>query len=138
MPYKATWSLTYKKWQVIRKWCELGPKEKNGQYIYECKTDPNLNYDNGHWEYQYGWKSHSEGGMIDPNAVSSLPSYMKADINNDGVYDAFWGYGVEIRRMDENFSVTNPVYRRIWACRSYIPIGVREAQSQSQFYPGSP
>jgi len=134
VPYEAVWSLRWDEWEVTRSWCEAGP---NAAGEYNCKTDNSLSYNNGHKMEEYGWKTHRKGGIIDPALVTGLPANMLADLNGDGRPDAFWDYNVKIRRMDESFDVTNPVWRRSWEWGGVVYLAVREAQSQSVWMGGS-
>jgi len=131
-PYSAKWSLTWEEWEVVQRNCVAGPNTAGN---YTCETTAGLGYNDGHWENVYGWRRHSKGGVIDPAAVQGLPAHMLADVDKDGRPDAFWNYGVTIKRMNEAWSVNDPVYRRSWNWGGKIYIAVREGQTQSIYYP---
>jgi len=139
VPYMAEWHMAYEQWEVVDRNCVLGPAryDANGNPVYECKAQGSA-WNNGHWEDVYDWKLHTDGGAIDPEAVTGLPDYLKADINGDGRADAFWNYDTLIRRMNEAWSVNDPVYKRSWSWGGRVYIAVREGQTQSVYYPSSP
>jgi hypothetical protein len=78
----------------------------------------------------YVWKLHREGGVIPPSAVDGLPPALGADLNGDGVADAYWDNNLTIRRMDNNNRIDNPRYARSWNWGGTIYWAVREGQGQ--------
>jgi hypothetical protein len=78
----------------------------------------------------YEWRRHSTGGEIPPLAVQNVPVSRLADINGDGVPDAFWNNNLTMRRMDDSNSVNNPQYQRSWSWGGIIYWAVREGQGQ--------
>ncbi|RMD60412.1 hypothetical protein D6833_09700, partial [Candidatus Parcubacteria bacterium] len=119
-PYRLFWSFTYEEAVDVVE-CVDGP---NGRGEYDC------NNDTGHEEVVgLEWVGRSMGGEISPLDVP-VPGYMKADIDNNGVPDAFWDRNVIIRRMDYSNSVTG-----YWAATYHfgggaVYWGVREGQAQ--------
>jgi len=129
VPYYAYWALSYQEYKE-RTYCDTsyanwGWDEEAGQWVPECTEDGQP----GHWETEYYWDTVSRGGVIDPDWVAGLPAGMKADLNGDGDADAFWSYGVQVLRMDENGRLDG-WWRKEYVCRAEIPIVVREAQSR--------
>jgi len=84
----------------------------------------------------YEWTRHSSGGEIPPLAVQTVPPSRLADINGDGIPDAFWNNNLTMRRMDNSNSVNNPQYQRSWNWGGIICWAVREGQGQTG-WPGS-
>jgi hypothetical protein len=97
----------------------------NGNGVYNCAGGT------GHKVVvDYEWKRHSSGGEIPPLAVQNVPVSLMADINGDGIPDAFWDNNLTMRRMDDTNSVNNPSYRRSWNWGGIIYWAVREGQGQ--------
>jgi len=120
-PYRLSWELRYFVYESIRE-CVSGPNA-NGRY--------NCGGGTGHREIVgYEWRRHSQGGDIPPSAVENLPASIAADLNNDGVPDAYWDNNLTMRRMDNAGSVSNPQYQRSWNWGGTIYWAVREGQGQ--------
>ena len=62
---------------------------------------------------------------------------MAADLNGDGVPDAYWDRHVQIRRMDDANRIDNPLYAHTYSWGDIFFYGVREGQGQVG-WPGSP
>jgi hypothetical protein len=62
--------------------------------------------------------------------VANLPAALMADVNNDGIPDAYWDNNLTLRRMDGSGSVSNPQYQRSWNWGGIIYWAVREGQGQ--------
>lgn len=121
--YRLFWSLLY---EAYDKDCQAGPDPASG--TYNCKTSNSEPLDDGHWEYE--WEDQSMGGEITPNMVIGLPPELAADLNGDGIPDAYWNSQVTIRRMDDNNSVTNPAWQGTWSWGGVVYWAVREGQGQ--------
>jgi hypothetical protein len=120
-PYQLFWELRYNEYEAIQE-CVAGP---NGNGNYNCGGG------SGHREItSHGWKHHSSGGEIPPSAVANLPAALMADVNNDGIPDAYWDNNLTLRRMDGSGSVSNPQYQRSWNWGGIIYWAVREGQGQ--------
>ena len=136
-PYRLFWSFTYEAYTVRQvDVCVPGPDESGN---YECKTSDEVSYDDGHWETEreYEWKNHSESGEILPSMVEGLPEAIAADLNNDGIPDAYWNTNVTIRRMDDNNRPYGHAWERSWNWGGLIYWAVREGQGQIG-WPGVP
>lgn len=122
-PYQLSWSLTYYQWESS---CVGGSDIGGGT---NCRKDPATGLFTGHREW--GWKHHSDGGIIPPSAVQGLPAGIGADLNGDGVPDAYWDKLVQIRRMDDNNRIDNPQWAHtyFWGGPTWW-WGVREGQGQ--------
>jgi hypothetical protein len=119
--YRLFWNLSYEEYVVIHG-CIDGP-DRRGNY--------NCNDDTGHTGIVgYEWRRRSSGGEISPSAVANLPASVGADLNGDGMADAYWDHNLTLRRMDEANSVDNPTYRRSWSWGGLIYWAVREGQGQ--------
>jgi hypothetical protein len=121
--YQLFWALAYEEYDRD---CEPGPDPDTGAFT--CRADGQATEDDGHWEY--AWDSHGMGGEITPNMVNGLPPSLAADLNGDGIPDAYWNHQVIIRRMDEANSVTNPEWQASWTWGGVIYWAVREGQGQ--------
>jgi hypothetical protein len=119
--YRLYWNLSYLMYEAIEE-CVPGPSA-NG--IYNCGGGTGHRAVTG-----YEWRRHSSGGEIPPLAVANLPLSIAADLNNDGVMDAYWNRNLTLRRMDDAGSVDNPSYRRSWNWGGAIYWAVREGQGQ--------
>jgi hypothetical protein len=122
-PYRLFWRLTYERYTRD---CEDGPDPDTGQF--RCKTRNSLPENDGHWAY--AWDGRSDGGEITPRMVPGLPSNLAADLNGDGVHDAFWNHQVTIRRMDEGGRVDNAQWAASWNWGGAVYWAVREGQGQ--------
>jgi len=129
-PYRLFWRLRYEEYvQRKRDECVDGP---NGQGEFECKTDPQLAAEDGHWEVvtYHEWQARQRGGEVQPAAVQGLPVQLTADLNQDGIPDAFWDDNVTLRRMDEAGRVDDPQWAASWNWGGTVYWAVREAQGQ--------
>jgi hypothetical protein len=119
--YRLFWNLSYFEYEAIEE-CVSGP---NGNGNYNCGGGT------GHKEVAgYEWRRHSSGGEIPPSAVANLPASVAADLNGDGMAEAYWDRNLTLRRMDNAGSVDNPTYRRSWNWGGLIYWAVREGQGQ--------
>jgi hypothetical protein len=120
-PYKLFWELRYLEY-TARMGCVYGPDE-NGRYNCGGRT--------GHRDViGYTWKQQSSSGEVPPSAVQNLPAALMADVNHDGIPDAYWDNNLTLRRMDDNNRVDNPQYQRSWNWGGVIYWAVREGQGQ--------
>lgn len=119
--YRLYWNLSYLIYEAIEE-CVSGP---NASGNYNCAGGTGHRVVTG-----YEWRRHSSGGEIPPSAVANLPLSIAADLNNDGVLDAYWNRNLTLRRMDDGGSVDNPTYRRSWNWGGTIYWAVREGQGQ--------
>jgi len=122
-PYRLFWRLTYERYTRD---CEPGADPSTGQY--RCKTQGSLPENDGHWEYE--WDGRSAGGEILPRMVPNLPPNLAADLNGDGIPDAYWNHNLTIRRMDEGNRVDNPEWAASWNWGGVVYWAVREGQGQ--------
>jgi len=129
-PYMVYCTIEYYEWETS---CVGGPDENGGT---DCRRDSN-GYFTGHREW--GWKHHSQTVPIPPNAARvDLPASSLADLNGDGVPDAYWGRTTFVRRMDDTGSVDNPEWAHTYSWPGpYWYWAVREAQGQVG-WPGVP
>jgi hypothetical protein len=125
--YKLYWEIRYFEYEPVEE-CMFGP---NGNGVYNCGGGTGHKVVVG-----YEWRRHSSGGEIPPLAVQNVPVSRLADINGDGIPDAFWNNNLTMRRMDDSNSVNNPRYRRSWNWGGIIYWAVREGQGQIG-WPGS-
>ena len=119
--YKLYWEIRYYAYEAEEE-CMTGP---NANGVYNCGGGTGHKVVVG-----YEWKRHSKGGEIPPLAVQNVPVSRLADINGDGVPDAFWNNNLTMRRMDNSDSVNNPRYQRSWNWGGIIYWAVREGQGQ--------
>ena len=129
-PYRLFWQLSYEEYVEKEKdECIEGP---NGDGIFECKTDPQLPADDGHWEVvpYYEWEARGRRGEVQPAMVQGLPSELAADLDQDGTPDAYWNSNVTLRRMDEAGRIDNPQWAASWNWGGAVYWAVREAQGQ--------
>ena len=119
--YKLYWEIRYYAYEPERE-CVSGP---NANGVYNCSGGTGHKVVVG-----YEWKRHSSGGEIPPIVVQNVPVSRLADINGDGIPDAFWNNNLTMRRMDNSNSVNNPRYRRSWNWGGIIYWAVREGQGQ--------
>ena len=122
-PYRLFWRLTYERYTRD---CEPGPDPGTGQF--RCKTRNSLPENDGHWAYE--WDGRSDGGEILPRMIAGLPPNLAADLNGDGVPDAYWNHNLTIRRMDDGNRVDNPEWAASWNWGGAIYWAVREGQGQ--------
>jgi hypothetical protein len=121
-PYMVYCSLEYFEWEST---CVSGADE-NG--VTNCRRDSNGVF-TGHREW--GWRRHSQTIPIPPTAARvDAPASLLADLNGDGVPDAYWGRVSFIRRMDDAGSVTNPQWAHSYSWGAWWYWAVREAQGQ--------
>jgi len=119
--YKLYWEIRYFAYEPVEE-CMPGP---NSNGVYNCGGGT------GHKVVvDHEWRRHSSGGEIPPLAVQGVPPSRLADINADGIPDAFWNNNLTMRRMDDGNSVDNPRYRRSWNWGGVIYWAVREGQGQ--------
>lgn len=126
-PYRLFWELGYYQWEDR---CVGGPGESG-----ELNCRRVNGYYTGHREW--GWYRHSQGGEIPPTAVRGLPPALMADLNGDGVPEAYWDRQVEIWRMNEANSIFDPTWEHSYAWGDVFYWGVREGQGQIG-WPGQP
>ena len=119
--YRLYWNLSYLVYETIEE-CVSGP---NAGGNYNCAGGTGHRVVTGH-----EWRRRSSGGEIAPTSVANLPMSIAADLNNDGVMDAYWNRNLTLRRMDDSGSVDNPTYRRSWNWGGTIYWAVREGQGQ--------
>jgi hypothetical protein len=120
-PYRLYWEFRYESYDAIRE-CLPGAGTNGG---YDCDGGQ------GHTEVVgYGWRRHGSGGEIPPTDVVGLPTSLMADLNRDGVPDAYWDNNLTLRRMDDNNRIDNPRYQRSWNWGGIIYWAVREGQGQ--------
>jgi hypothetical protein len=129
-PYRLFWSLSYEEYVERRRdECEPGPDESGA---FECRTDPRLPADDGHWETVtvHEWEAQTRGGEVQPAMVQGLPQELAADIDQDGLPDAFWNRNLTLRRMDDWGGVSDPEWAASWNWGGAVYWAVREAQGQ--------
>ncbi len=128
-PYMAYCTMQYYEWQST---CFNGPDESGGT---NCRRNSSGVF-TGHKEW--GWRRHSKTIPIPPTAAHvEAPASLLADLNGDGVPDAYWGRLSFIRRMDDAGSVTNPQWAHSYSWGAWWYWAVREAQGQIG-WPGVP
>ena len=122
-PYMVYCSLEYYEWEAT---CMAGLDE-NG--FADCGGNAN-GYLTGHKEW--GWKRHSQTVPIPPTAARvDVPASLLADLNGDGVPDAYWGRTTFVRRMDDAGRVDNPEWAHSYSWPGpFWYWAVREAQGQ--------
>jgi len=69
--------------------------------------------------------------------VQGLPPSLAADLDGNGVPDAYWNSNLTLRRMDDYDRVGTPLWGRSWNWGGTIYWGVREGQAQIG-WPGVP
>jgi hypothetical protein len=122
-PYMVYCTLEYYQWESS---CVGGPDEGGNT---NCRRN-SAGVFTGHREW--GWKRHSQTIPIPPTAARvDAPASLLADLNGDGVPDAYWGRTTFVRRMDDAGNVDNPewVHSYSWP-GPYWYWAVREAQGQ--------
>lgn len=128
-PYMVYCTLEYYEWDSV---CVNGPDDDGST---NCRRDSNGVY-TGHRES--GWYRRSQTVPIPPTAARvDAPASLLADLNGDGVPDAYWGRLSFIRRMDDAGSVTNPEWAHSYSWGAWWYWAVREAQGQIG-WPGVP
>ena len=109
--------------------CELDYQ----QYMKVCVKGPGpdgktgCDNNTGHMVGEWVNQSQSED---DPVSKAQVPDFMKADTNGDGIPDAYWDPGVEINRMNDANSVSDPVYGHAYSWGNIFYWAVREGQGQ--------
>jgi hypothetical protein len=66
---------------------------------------------------------------VQPAMVQGLPPHLAADLDQDGIADAYWNSNLTIRRMDETGRVDNPQWAASWNWGGSVYWAVREAQA---------
>jgi hypothetical protein len=128
-PFMVYCTLEYYEWEST---CVNGPGD-NGEM--NCRRNSSGEF-TGHREW--GWKRYSQTTPIPPTAARvDAPASLLADLNGDGVPDAYWGRLSFIRRMDDAGSVTNPQWAHSYSWGAWWYWAVREAQGQIG-WPGVP
>ena len=122
-PYMVYCTLEYYQWESS---CESGTDE-NG--VADCGRN-SYGYFTGHREW--GWKRHSQTIPIPPTAAGvDVPESFLADLNGDGVPDAYWGRTTFVHRMDDAGRIDNPTWAHSYSWPGpYWYWAVREAQGQ--------
>ena len=129
-PYMVYCTLDYYEWGSS---CVDGP---DGDGSTNCRWNESLDAYTGHREW--GWEHHSQTVPIPPTAARvDLPPSRLADLNGDGVPDAYWGGTSTVRRMDDAGRVDNPEWAHTYSWGYWWYWGVREAQGQIG-WPGVP
>jgi len=116
-PFRLFWQVRY--------------EEYVGIYEEECSSsrDPVTGQDEESCEsvlVGYEWQGRGDGGELPPYIIPMSG----ADINGDGIPEAYWGSNVTLRRMDDNNRIDNPLWQRTWNWGGEIYWGVREGQGQ--------
>jgi len=128
-PYMVYCTLEYYEWDSV---CVNGSDDDGST---NCRRDSNGVY-TGHRES--GWYRRSKTVPVPPTAARvDAPASLLADLNGDGVPDAYWGRLSFIRRMDDAGSVTNPQWAHSYSWGAWWYWAVREAQGQIG-WPGVP
>ena len=128
-PYMVYCTLEYYEWDSV---CVGGPDDYGNT---NCRRDSNDVF-TGHREW--GWYRRSQTVPVPPTAARvDAPASLLADLNGDGVPDAYWGRLSFIRRMDDAGSVTNPEWAHSYSWGAWWYWAVREAQGQIG-WPGVP
>ncbi len=148
-PYKLFWQLT---WEQYTSYEDDACEEGSGPLGYDCETEDG---DDGHrvcisggeeddhdcitsaggygvWQQvtYYEWRPGGRGGEILPSDVANLPGYLAADLDGDGVADAYWNSNVTLRRMNDNDDVYDPEWEASWNWWGTVYWAVREGQGQ--------
>lgn len=121
--YRLVWRLSFDKY--IRD-CISGPDPGLGSAT--CKVRPSSAVNDGHWANL--WVDRSRSGEITPQMVADLPDVMAADLDGDGVPDAYWNRRVTVRRMDAQNRIDHPDWAGTWQWGGSVFWGVREGQGQ--------
>ena len=128
-PYMVYCTISYYEWKST---C-VGGAGDNGEL--NCRKNSAGEF-TGHREW--GWKRHSETVAITPQmAANQIPINQLADLNGDGVFDAYWGRLSFIRRMDDSGNVNNPEWAHSYSWGPVWYWAAREAQGQIG-WPGVP
>lgn len=121
-PYMVYCTISYYKWEGA---CLNGAADDGST---NCRKNA-AGIFTGHKEW--GWKRHSQTVMITPEMTGNeIPANQLADLNGDGVFDAYWGRLSFIRRMDEAGRVDNPQWAHSYSWGPVWYWGVREGQGQ--------
>ncbi len=78
----------------------------------------------------YEWKRHSSGGEIPPSAVQNVPSAVAADIDPDGMQEAYRDNNLTLCHMDDNDGLDSGRYQKSWNWGGIIYWAAREGQGQ--------
>ena len=142
-PYRLFWQLTYEQYRIrTERECVDGSiyDRTRGGWYKECNQQWNSDDDNlvkdGIWREREikEWVGRSRGGEIYPWTIKGLPPNLAADLNGDGLAEAFWNWaGLNLRRMTEDYRIEQPLKTYNFGGRIYW--GVREGQGQIG-YPG--
>jgi hypothetical protein len=128
-PYMVYCTISYYQWEGA---CVNGPDDDGST---NCRRDSNGVF-TGHREW--GWKRHSQTVAITPQmAANQIAVSQLADLNGDGIFDAYWGRLSFIRRMDDAGNVNNPEWAHSYGWGPVWYWAVREAQGQIG-WPGIP
>jgi len=128
-PYMVYCTLEYYEWDSV---CVSGPDDYGNT---NCRRDSNDVF-TGHREW--GWYRRSQTVPVPPTAARvDAPASLLADLNGDGVPDAYWGRLSFIRRMDDAGSVNNPEWAHSYSWGAWWYWAVREGQGQIG-WPGVP
>ncbi len=129
-PYIVYCTIEYYEWGSS---CVDGP---DGAGTTNCRWNESLGAYTGHREW--GWEHNSHTVPVPPTAANvELPPNRLADLNGDGVPDAYWGGTTTVRRMDDAGRVDNPEWAHTYSWGYWWYWGVREAQGQIG-WPGIP
>jgi hypothetical protein len=113
--------------------CVSGPDEYGGT---DCGRRDAQGRRTGHREWY--WRRQSKTTAITPQmAINNVPASLLADLNGDGVPDAYWGRLSFIRRMDDAGNVDNPEWAHSYSWGPVWYWAAREAQGQIG-WPGVP
>jgi hypothetical protein len=129
-PYMVYCTIEYYQWESS---CVGGPDDSGNT---NCRRN-SAGVFTGHREW--AWKRHSQTVPIPPTAANvNLPANFLADLNGDGVPDAYWGHTTFVRRMDDAGNVDNPEWAHSYSWPGpYWYWAAREAQGQIG-WPGVP
>ncbi len=129
-PYMVYCTISYYEWTSK---CVNGPDEYGGT---DCGKRDAQGRRTGHREWF--WRRQSKTTAITPQmAINDVPASLLADLNGDGVPDAYWGRLSFIRRMDDAGNVNNPEWAHSYNWGPIWYWAVREGQGQIG-WPGVP
>lgn len=123
-PYMVYCTIEYYEWGSS---CIDGPDDGG---TTNCRWRESLGAYTGHREW--GWEHNSYTVPVPPTAARvDLPASRLADLNGDGVPDAYWGGTSTVRRMDDAGRIDNPEWAHWYSWPGqYWYWAVREAQGQ--------